>query len=85
MGVLSCSISLCFILLQPFASCKILRGFLGSIKELHDTMQSTVVFNDILEGLDYDLCMRANCLGYSDTEINETVTVMQLNLSHHTR
>ena len=83
MRVWSCSIVLYFILLQAYASCEILRGFLGSIKELHDPMQLTVVFSDILEGLDPELCVKANCLGYSDTEINQTVTVMQENMSQN--
>ena len=50
---------------------------------MHEPIQSTIVFNDMLEGIDHELCVRANCLGYSDTEINETVTVMQENMSQN--
>ena len=61
-----------------------LRNFVRSVDDLYGPMQSSVVINDkIDDGFDLGLCTDANCLGYSDNAINETVGVLQENLSQN--
>ena len=84
MTVTFLSILLFFIPFNTCGSCDMLGNFVRAVDDLYGPMQSSVVINDkIDDGFDLGLCTDTNCLGYSDDAINETVGVLQENLSQN--